>query len=456
MLSLSPEQAVDRLSESMTYDMSSFHGSYPLVYDKVKRWLDRFCFLEDESVLNELLLFYLLATKKHLDHRTPIHLFRMVLSIYFLKRELQHCIAFSPQMRHLKIRWSPTHLFFPFSSKAVLGCLVGYNAMDRYEVFDEENISLALEKHFPQLRMVKESFYGHASQHKDLKIFYFEIEKRDGSIFSLTERKVLKNTLEEKIKNSIQLLSPAVFMNRNEEEIYKNILILNREIESFEDLPQGYITLDQQLGKEIAFRVILVYVSPYHRFSLKERFFNCSFVSEQILTVRHLDSRPVEAQIFRLLIPRDSSCLRSDGSLDFYSAREKVVACIKSAIGEFRDYNGGILLKQQELFQDFKKDFPEEDTELLAAFFYTLMPLEKRVVLPLTTLSQLYMSFQRARLIKLPQDALFHVHVKRHGRDCYIVVHSDQSTLSEAVTAILQEPDFSDVEMVYHFMDTAE
>ena len=93
----------------------------------------------------------------------------------------------------------------------------------------------------------------------------------------LEEKKLLENKLEEKVKNSIQRLSPAIYMGLNEEEVYKNILVLSQEIQYLRDLPQAYITLDQQTGKDIIFRVTLVHVTPFHRFSLKDCFFNINF-----------------------------------------------------------------------------------------------------------------------------------------------------------------------------------
>ena len=452
---------MQRFSDSMAKgnysDIAPSHPSFPLVYAKVKKWLKRFCFHEEEPLLHELFLFYLFASKKYLDHRTPLHFFRLILSIYTLQKQLQHAIAFSPSARHLCSHWIPVDLFFPFSSKKVLGCLMSFNIMDRYELFDEENVLLALQKHLPQLRMVKESIYCHPSQHKDLKIFYFEVEKRDDESFTLAERKALKNSLEEKIKNSIQLLSPVAFAEINEEETYKNILALNREIETVDDIPQAHIALDRQSGKGIIFRIILVYVTPYHRFSLKERFFDAAFLSERVLTIRHLDHRPIEAHIFRLVLPRVASCLRSDGSLDYCSAREKVVKYLQTAIGEFRDFNGGILLKQQELFRAFEKQFPEEaieNSEFLAAFFYTLMPLEKRIVLQQHILCTLFSCFSKSRAKQTPKEALYSLDVYQQVPDFYIIVRSDYSSFVEEITYLLQESFIDILNLVYHFIDT--
>ena len=102
-----------------------------------------------------------------------------------------------------------------------------------------------------------------------------------------------------------------------------------------------------------------------------------------------MENHPIEAHIFHLHLPREASLLRSDGSLDFYAARQKVASLITKAIGEFRDYNGGIIIKQQELLQKFKECFPEiaeSDPELMETFFYAITPLEKQAVLQQETL----------------------------------------------------------------------
>lgn len=438
----------------------TFHSSFSTVHQRIKKWLARFPFSADNSIFSDLLLLYLLATKQFLDHRIPAHLYRLVLSMHLMQKKLLRLTTFSSQTRHLEIKWVPTELIFPFSSKPVLGCLIGFNLMDRYDVFDEENIFLALQKYLPELRLVKESSYCHTSQNKNLKIFYLEIEKKDGSGFSLKEQNILKENLEEKVKNSIQTLSPAIFMGLNEEELYKNILVLSQEIQSLQDPPQAYITLDQQqTGKEIVFRITLVQISPFHRFSLKERFIDCAFVSQRVSTVRHLDNHPIEANIFCLYLPRDASLLRSDGSLDFYSARQKVVNLMKAAIGEFRDFNGGIIVKQQQLLQAFKEEFPDlafRDPELMESFFYALTPLEKQIMLDKQTIATLFSYFLETRKTKLPDGSSYSLKIYKQEKETYIIVHGDNSSLIENISTFLQEHAYKSKEIAYNFLNAAE
>lgn len=437
----------------------SFHHSFYPVYDRLKKWMTRFPFTVDNSIFKDLSLLYLLASKQYLDHRTSNHLFRLVTSVHHMQKKLIRSAAFSPEQRHLEIRWIPTKLFFPFSSRYVLGCLIGFNLMDRYEVFDEENILIALQKFLPQLRLVKESSYCHTSQYKNLKVFYFEIEKKNGTNFSLSEQTLLKSDLEEKVSNSIQKLSPSIFMPVNEEEIYKNIFVLSQEIQTLQDPPQAYITLDEQTGTDITFRITLVHITPFHRFSLKERFFDCAFVSQRVQTVKHLGKHPIEAQIFTISIPREVELLRSDGSLDFYAARQKVVGLIRSAIGDFRDYNGGIIIKQQEKLLEFKSSFPDvssHDPELMEKFFYELTPLEKQITLGKDTLTSLFSYFLENRKEELVEDTSYSFKTNQNKKQIFIHIHGKEAALKETLSNLLQEHSFKMKNMAYNVLEVSE
>lgn len=433
----------------------SFHSSFDSVQEKVRKWASRFSRTDNPSLLSDLYILYLITSRKFLDHHRCDHLFRLTVSIYLMQKKLSHATTFFPTQRNLEIRWFPTILEYPFRSKPVLGCLIGFNVMDRYELFDEENVLLTLQKYLPDLRLVKDSSYCHASQHKNFKLFYFEIEKKDGTSFSLQEQKLLQNHLEDKVKNTIQMLSPTTFMSHNVEETYKNILVLGQEIESLRDFPQAYITLDNQTGKEIVFLVILVYIAPLKGIPFDQHFSNEIFVSERVITVKEIDGQSVDAHIFRFHFRRDASLLRSDGSLDFYSARQKVVGSIQSAIGEFRDYNGGIIIKQQELLDGFKEHFSElasHNLELIESFFYTITPLEKQATLPLQILCQFFSCFLENRKNKLPSNS-YNFRTYRYGPHLFVIVQVNHSLMSE-VTAILKDLSFKAGDIAYNVVET--
>ncbi|MBU6446763.1 MAG: hypothetical protein KGQ49_05125, partial [Verrucomicrobia bacterium] len=432
----------------------AFHASFTHVHNRIQKAIQRFPLAIDSSILNDLYLFYLLATREFLDHRTPSHLFRLVLSIHFTQKKLLRAEVFSSNQRDLKIRWIPTQLIFPFTSKPVLGCLIGLNILNRYELFDEENILLALQKHLPELGLVRESRYCHHSKFRSLRVFYLEIEKQSSLPLSVVEQNLLKMNLEEKLTNSIQTLSPSVFARLNEEEVFKQILVLSQEIQTTHDLPQAYITFDRQTGTEIIFRVSLVFMSPFHRFSLRERFFDCTFISERVTPVKFLDGHSVQAHIFRLSFPRTLDLLRTDGSLDFYAARKKVVSLIFGAIGEFRDFNGGILIKQQELLNTLQQNFAEVckvDSEIIEHFFYALMPLEKQVLLPpdvLSTLFRYFIEFSKAQTRN--DDLPFALKVYRHNRQIFFLIRAENEILNSLISEVIQNVQFDELDATYN------
>ncbi|MFI5344263.1 MAG: peptide ABC transporter substrate-binding protein, partial [Chlamydiales bacterium] len=357
---------------------------------------------------------------------------------------------------HVKIRWLPGTLKFPFSTRSVLGCLVGYNSLDKFELFDEENLSLAFQKQYPDVRLVKESLYQHVSQNKSLKIHYFEVEKKDGSNFSLDEQNLLKNNVEERVRNSVQKLSPSTFMKRNEEETYKTILVLSNEISSLEDLPQAAINLDEHTGKEIIFQVVLVHPAPFHNFSLKERFVECTFVPKRVTTVRYLDDHPIQAHVFSLHLNRSSAFLRSNGSLDFNLARQKISTLLHSAIGSFRDYNGGLLLKQQGLLETFKSSFPEVDQDILEKFFYSIVPLEKQAIFDQEILILFFKFFLDHEKEKLQKRNDFILTYSQIGENIFLFVKANDCSLGDTISSFMHDQFFHSYEVAYSLLNTLE
>lgn len=448
------EKAQKNLPEIIQH---SFHHTYYTVYEKLKKWLNRFLLLADSTVFKDLNILYLQASKKFLDPRSPIHLFHLILSLNYMQKKLLQSATFFPHERKIEIRWMPATLSFPFSTRPVIGCLIGFNVLHRYEVFDEENVLLTLQKYVPEIRLIKESTYCHALQFQNLKLFYLEFEKKDTSAFSLSERILLKSTLVEKVKNSVQTLCPSTFMDYNEEEIYKNILTLRQEIHSAKDIAQVHISIHQQTGKEIVFRILLVYVTPNYPISFQERFCKCSFVSERILTIKHLEGHPVEAHIFLLHLPREASLLRTDGSLDFYASRQKIATLLKEVIGEFRDYNGGMIIKQREQLDELKRHFPEicnTDPELIEAFFYTLKPVERQVILPQKVLFSLFSHYIQNNKEGIFNENEYSIKIEKQEQDNYLLVHGNHPSLIFVLSSFVKKPTWFALNFTYNILNS--
>jgi hypothetical protein len=100
-----------------------------------------------------------------------------------------------------------------------------------------------------------------------------------------------------------------------------------------------------------------------------------------------------EAAIFRVILDK-SPFLRKDYSLDLKRARQKVGAHLKELLGEYRDYNGGMIHKQNEALEQLRKlylpDVLMEHEVLLENFFYSLRPGIMQTVHPPETIKILF------------------------------------------------------------------
>jgi oligopeptide transport system substrate-binding protein len=444
------------LQTPLSCDLSGTDPAFGSASSTLRKWIARFPHSVEPAIFTDLSLLFLLTTEKYRVLRSSNHFFRLCLSLHFIQKRLIHNVTCFANQRHFEIRWTTSALFFPNGIKHVLGCIIGYNTLDRHELFDEQNVILTLHKFLPDVRLVEESFYCHASQHKNLKLFYFEIEQKNGGSFSLEQREIIKKTVQERIQASIQSLAPSLFIRLNEEEHYKLILTLSQEIRSLKDPSQAYITLEQQTGKEVIFRVILVYISPFPNFSLKKYFFNCLFVSERVTTVKQIDNYRLEAHVFCLHIPRDVSLLRSDGSLDFYVARQRVVGLIQSAIGDFRDYNGGIIIQQQDLLKALRSAFASiyaRDPELLETFFYAITPIERLILLRQETINSLFKHFLEQRRHKLSKEVSYQLAIHTQMNEVFVTIVAEHPSFRLEINEVLHRAAQRPLDIAYAFLD---
>lgn len=412
-------------------------GAVSEVYNELKHWLRRFPQGDNNRLFDHFSLLFLSATKEFLNHREPHHLSKLILSLVFLEQKLQRLATQFPENRHIEFKIFPATLFYPFSSKKTLGCLVGAYLPDTYDRLDEQSLVGALQKILGPLQLISESVYRHPTKNKNLHLLYIELEKQRTS---LLERKKIQTHLKENLLRTIPKLFPTVFMRRNQEEAFKNILLLSQEIDSPSDLPQVMLSLEEQTQDEIIFLITLVTVE-------KNLSFDPAFIVERNQIVRILPTgESLRAYLMRLPLHRDPQLFRSDGSLNFYSAREKASHKLQEAVGEFRDYNGGLLLKQGELLQSLKEAFPKiasNDPELIENFFYSLSPLEKQATLSKTSLQHFFYFFLEATRLPPPNDYILRSQEFHHL--FFISLQSSSLSLKDALSPLT----FSDKEVIF-------
>lgn len=357
--------------------------------------------------------------------RSTQHILRLLSTQFLNKKKLLSIVYLAPKTRCLELRIMPTKLEFPFASKWVLGILVQISLTNRYELLDQEQLLKAVQKFIPELRIVKGSVYIFQGPDDAIKTIYAEFEKTGSQLFALAEIKNLKNGLADELLLRIERLVPSVFMTRNQEEVLRNVLTLSQEIEHVTDLPQVMISFETQTAEELVFTAICVCPENYDSISIENLLKQKNSFFEWILERKQLvkyvaQHQPVFAYIFRVLLTPHPDILRSDGSLNFFAARQKIGRFLKESIGEFRDFNGGILIKQEETLHSLKNALPEMTHELIENVFYSITPIEMQAILPIHVLKNLFQLFQHAS--ELPLTDAYQYLLKSNRKDHHFLV----------------------------------
>lgn len=400
----------------------------------------------DTDLFLEMSAFFALSKPEFRKFRQPKHLTRLVVSHYLMRRNLLHNLSVAPEKRHLDFRFIRSNLHFPFGTKRVLGLSIAVGLTDRYETFEDIHIIRAIQKFIPSAQMVKDSYYFYRANHDPVKNIYLELEKKDGSRFSQDEIALLKKELKEELKRRIEKLIPSVFMIRNEEEVMRNILLLSQELKYLSDLPQVMVNFDKQAQDDLHFTVLLVRVLKKHDLPIEETFQKMDlafkFISDRVQNVGYVRKKnPKEANVFHLVIPK-GAVLRTDSSVNFYLARQQVIALVTEALGEVRDYNGGMILKQGELFAQLKDAFggiADKNQELLENFFFALTPIEAQATTSLASLKELFKLFLVTSEKELPKRESHFQKVKKMKNAHFAVLRTKDSSIASIITEELNQ-----------------
>jgi hypothetical protein len=358
----------------------------------------------DYEIFSTMQQFMLLAREEFVHDRECFHLVRIIYAIYLFKKKLEFLSDQQSNVRHILLKVSSLRIHLPFETKKVLGVFVGINFLHKNEVFDESHVLKSIKNYIPDADLLENSTIIFPSPDEKIQVIYVEIQKKSGCFFSQEEIFVLRQKLSPDLKHHVEKLMPAVFMPRNEEEVMKNILVLSHELKYFRDLPQVIISFDEQAENELVFTIIYLRLllerdAVSIENSYKKNNGRFVFEIDRVKNVGMLRGKyPKEASVFRLRLPKHVF-LREDLTLDLLKARQEVVYELHHVLGEFRDYNGGMIARQTEVLTQLKMEMfhLDKNQELLFEnLFHSLVPMEARTVVPLETIKNLFYCWQES------------------------------------------------------------
>ena len=368
-----------------------------LIQEKIAALLEKRPSQFDSDIFAQMQHFLVMCSEEFKGAREYGHMSRIIYVFYLFRKAIQHQVENMAGTRHLALKLSKAKLQLPLGTKQVLSVFVGINFLNENEVFEERHLIKAIKAYFPDIKVVADSGFASSLREEKIKVHYLEVEKGEGGDFSLGEIKLLKEKLSNDLKNGVERLMRPVFMPRNEEEVLRNIIILAQQLRYPRDLPQVIISFDEQPDSELSFIIIFLRVLQQGMPSIQELFQRSKtflkFIPDRIKIVGMLRKKyPKEATVFRVRLPA-SSFLRQDHSVDLLKARHVVTSELQRIVGEVRDYNGGMIAKQQEQLLGLKCLLPnldKRDEILLENFFHSIFPIELRSVISPHLLKNLF------------------------------------------------------------------
>lgn len=405
----------------------------------VKRLPEHF----EQDVFTEMQHVLVLCRESFKSERDSRHLSRIISLSYLFRKSLREAVKIAPKKRHLHLKLLQSRLRLRNTKRRVLGLLVGVNFMSDKEIFEERHLMKAIHNYLPHVQLVEGSFF--LSRRAGNGILYLEVEKADGSSFTLDEMARLRQDLPDDLKDRIEHMMHPVFMPRNEEEIMRNILSLSHQIKYIRDIPQVFISFDEQTFTHLFFTIIHVRVVGKSDKKIEELFKEADTFLEYIhdfsKTVGYIRKRyPKEATVFRVKLPKDMF-LRDDHSIDLYKARQVVVAELERVLDKIRDYNGGMITKQNELLGKLRHLLAEEGVYndlLLENFFYSLTPASMRSVFEANSLKNLFLLMLDTLEHGVLPDENYAISIDRELESVYVMIITDASGAKEELNRALK------------------
>lgn len=398
----------------------------------------------EQDVLTEMQHVLLLCRDEFKAARECQHLSRIIGVHYLYRKKLLEALKKAPEKRHLYLKLFRARLKQGENRKIVLGVLVGVNFFKDKEVFDKTHLIKAIQSYIPCARAIENSFFANRHGSEPICTLYVEIEKNNEESFFSHELKLLREQLPNDLKERIKHFLHPVFMPRNEEEIMRNILSLSSQIKYLRDIPQVFITFDEQTHSHVFFTIALVRVLKPESLSIQEMFRKSGsfleYIHDRCQAVGNLRRKyKKEATVFRIKLSKEEF-LRADHTIDINKARQTVVTELFNVIGDIRDFNGGMISKQNEVLSHLKwllKDSFKYNELLLENFFYSLTPVIMRNVLETEALQTLFLM-----LLDSIEDEFFNgenyaLKIFNHPQFVFVMVKADDRSVKEEMIKVL-------------------
>lgn len=363
-----------------------------LVQERIASQLQRWPHLFDLTIFQEMQTFF--SSVESGFKRSHEHAFmaRIICSFHLIRKSLIRALETAIEERPVRVKTSYAVLHSPLGIKKNLGISIGIVLQNGGEVFEKHHLWKAIEQLSLDCEIIEDTYIHENDSANRVHLFYIEVDVQEKRLNRLS----IQQELTSAVSRCVERLTKPIFMPRNEEEVMRNILTLSKQLKYVSDLPQVVISFDSQTGKVLSFTAVILRILKPDVASfdeIQQKYNDPSCVIERIKRVGLIRKKyPKEAAVIRLTIPWDDF-LRPDQSVDLLKARLTIAHKIQQLVGEFRDYNGGMLAKQQESLRHFQQILGEKLKKfqyLVENFFHSITPVEIRSIAPAESLKVLF------------------------------------------------------------------
>jgi len=357
--------------------------------DKLKTKLyaisSRFPALFDERLMKSFDRLVVNSSEEFFNNRSSGHLQKIAIIQFFLQRRME--ISLQNKKK------SPQHFFlklFQIQSKICISFIF----LDLYRIA-RENLLKIIQVLLPGILEIPFSFFIWHHPDYPYAFCYLEVQKIRGVELTNQELKKLERALKEQL-HTVPPLTPAVFWPYNEEESFRQVQLLLKQIRKKNDLPHVSIQFQEQTSTSLEFLIHLV--RPHHAESLSH---SLQKLPEYLDFFCHFQGVfkkpfPIELGAFALKVPSYAFDIRD--SINLLYARRYIMKYLEETLGVCRDYNGGLFEKQQQHFELLRGALSDKIPlfEFFAEkLFYALHPVEKRLMLKISDAQEIFQLFSK-------------------------------------------------------------
>ncbi len=363
------------------------------LFKELRRHPDSFATLLEESSR-----LFSSATQEFSQLRSGATLLKIAKSLIWLKIQL-----LAHPKESIVFRLFPSQLHSPFGARSVLALAVALPKLQPYEQFDQQHMAQAMMRSFPSLQPVPRSFVTYRHPETSQQSFYLEFETKESALPPLKSLHLARKEIERDLLGAIEKVVSRIDIPQNDDDLLRNLLLLNQEITRINDKPNVIIQYHEQTDEMISFYVTLVRVIKNSQKNIPVSLAATESIRSILLNASLLDTLKesyVKQGLEFLVQCRKTHFFRRDRSIDFIKAREAVLRYLEKTFGRLRDLNGGFMYEHDRLLQTVKLNLrPDEKKDLfiIENLITSLMPSIMKSLLSPEHILTAFHQFQKLR-----------------------------------------------------------